>query len=138
MKCFSNLFGEVNYADEHVFEFPEGIIGFEQLHKFIVINDADAEPFRWLVSIEDEDISLPIVDPKFVEPLYEVVSTFDEGVTVAVVASLKEPIECSTVNLRSPILFDSVKRTGKQVILENERYAIQHKFIAEPQLVPGE
>jgi flagellar assembly factor FliW len=63
---------------------------------------------------------------------------FEEGMTVAVVASLKEPVEDSTVNLRSPLLFDAVKRTGRQMILENERFAIQHKFIAEPQLVAGE
>lgn len=138
MKCFNRQFGEIDYTEEHIFEFPEGIIGFDQLHKFVIISDADVEPFRWLVSIEDEDIGLPILDPKFIEPLYETVNRFEEGKTVAVVASLKNPIEHSTINLRSPLLFDAVKRTGKQMILENERFLIEHRFIAEPQLVAGE
>lgn len=137
MKCFNRQFGEIEYANDHVFSFPEGIIGFEQLRKFIVINDAEVEPFRWLVSIEDEDISLPILDPNFIDPLYEVTNQFGEGKTVAVVASLKDPIEHSTVNLRSPLLFNPVERTAQQTILGNERYAIQHKFIADPQLVTG-
>jgi flagellar assembly factor FliW len=128
----------VEYNAEHVFDFPEGLIGFEHLRKFIVINDAEAEPFRWLVSVEDEDISLPILDPKFIDPLYEAANSFPNGKTVAVIASLKEPLEDSTVNLRSPLLFDAVERTGKQVILENDRLPIQQRFIVEPQLVAGE
>jgi flagellar assembly factor FliW len=138
MKCLNRQFGEIEYMEDHVFTFPEGIIGFERLRKFIVINDADAEPFRWLVSLEDEDISLPILDPKFVEPLYGISNRFAEGTTVAVVASLKEQVEQSTINMRSPLVFDAVQRIGKQVILDNELYGIQQRFIAEQQLVTGE
>lgn len=138
MKTFNSQFGEIEYSEEHVFEFPEGIIGFEHLHKFILINDVDAEPFRWLVSIQDEDVCFPILDPKFVDPLYEVNNHFENGMTVAVIACLKEQITQSTVNLRSPLVFNRTKRTAKQTILETERYSIQQNFIAEPQLVAGE
>lgn len=138
MKCRNHQFGEIEYTNEHVFDFPDGVIGFEHLHKFIVLNDAETDPFRWLVSVEDEEFSLPILDPKFVEPLYEVTNSFEQGLTVAVVVSLNEPIESSTVNLRSPLLFDPNKHTGKQVVLENDRLPILHKFIAETQLVAGE
>lgn len=138
MKCFNHQFGEIEYAQEHVYDFPEGIIGFEHLHKFIIINDPETEPFRWLLSVEDKEFCVPILDPKFIEPLYQASERFEEGVTVAVIVSLKEPIEQSTVNLRSPLLIDAGKHLGKQSILENERFAIQHKFINELQLVTGE
>jgi flagellar assembly factor FliW len=138
MKCVNHQFGEIEYAEEHVYEFPEGIIGFEQLRQFLVINDADSEPFRWLLSIEDKDFCVPILDPKFIDPLYEVTNRFEEGTTVAVIASLKEQAEHSTVNMRSPLVFHPLARTGKQMILDNERFAIQQRFLAEPQLVTGE
>lgn len=137
MKCVTHQFGEIDYAEEHVYYFPEGIIGFEQLRKFIIINDADTEPFRWLVSIEDENFCVPILDPTFVEPHYEGAGLFEVGATVAVIASLKEPIEQSTVNLRSPLVFDVGNHVGKQTILETDRFAIQHRFIDELQLVAG-
>jgi flagellar assembly factor FliW len=132
MKCHNRQFGEIEYENEHIFTFADGLIGFEQLKQFLVINDADADPFRWLVSVDDEDICFPILDPKFILSTYEVANRFDDATTVAVVASLKDPIEESTVNLRSPILFDAVKRTAKQVILADDRLAIQHQFISEP------
>ena len=138
MTFFNHQFGEIAYTKEHVYEFPEGIIGFEHLHKFIIINDAETEPFRWLLSVEDSDFCVPILDPKFVEPLYDVSERFEEGTTVAVIVSLKEPIEHSTVNLRSPLLIDTAHHLGKQTILDNDRFAIQHKLINELQLVAGE
>ena len=134
MKCMNNQLGEIEYNNDHIFTFREGIIGFERLRSFVVINDAEAEPFRWLVSIEDEDICLPLLDPKFIIPEYETFNQFRSDKTIAVVASLKEPIEESTVNMRSPILFDAAQRTGQQVILPDERFAVQQKFIAEAQL----
>jgi flagellar assembly factor FliW len=143
MKCFNRQIGEIDYLSDHVFTFAEGLIGFEGLRSFVVINDAEAEPFRWLVSIEDEDICFPLLDPKFVMPDYEAINKFSKKHTVAVVASLKELIEESTVNLRSPILFDAIRRTGQQVILPDERFAVQQKFItgvpvaSEPGLAVG-
>ncbi|MBI5474547.1 MAG: flagellar assembly protein FliW [Ignavibacteriae bacterium] len=138
MRCTNRQFGTIDYENEHVFVFADGIIGFEHLKRFLIVNDADAEPFRWLVPIDDQDICLPILDPTFVTAEYGTLERFVEGATVAVVAALKEPIEESTVNLRSPIVFDAEKRTGKQVILDDERLAIQYKFIAAPQPVAGE
>jgi flagellar assembly factor FliW len=136
MKCFNRQIGEIDYQENHVFTFAEGLIGFDRLHSFVVINDAEAEPFRWLVSVEDEDICLPLLDPKFIIPEYEVINRFDDGLTVAVVASLRDPIEESTVNMRSPILFDAVSLTGQQVILPEERFGVQQKFIGQSEQAP--
>jgi flagellar assembly factor FliW len=135
MKCFSAQIGEIDYTEEHVYVFAEGLIGFERLRKFVVISDQETEPFRWLVSIDDEDVCLPILDPKLVITNYDEANCFPEDATVAVAVSLKDPIEESTVNMRSPILFDAKRRTGKQIIVPDERFAIQHKFVGEPQTV---
>lgn len=135
MKCFNAQMGEIEYSRDHVFTFSEGLIGFEQLRSFVLINDAETEPFRWLVSIEDEEVCLPILDPQLVVTNYHSLNAFPDGATLGVIASLKEPIEESTVNLRSPILFDAATRTAKQIILPDERFAIQHKFIGERTLV---
>ncbi len=132
MKCFNAQIGEIDYREDHVFTFAEGLIGFEQLRKFVVISDPETEPFRWLISIEDEGICLPILDPNLVIANYDGLNMFPEDATVAVVTSLKQPVEESTVNMRSPILFDKNLRAGKQIILPDERLAIQHKFVGEP------
>ena len=135
MKCFNSQIGEIDYAEQHVFTFADGIIGFEHLRKFVIISDEETEPFRWLISVEDEDVCLPILDPNCIIANYDVLNCFPEGTTVAVIASLKEPVQESTVNVRSPILFDAEQKKGKQIILPDEQFAVQHKFVAERQLI---
>lgn len=137
MKCLNRQFGEVEFDQDHVFTFAEGLIGFEHLKRFVLIHDQNSEPFRWLVSIDDEDVSLPMIDPELLVERYNTINAFRDGDIVAVVASLKDPIEESTVNLRSPLVFDARSRTGMQIILPDERFAVQYRFIAAPQVVAG-
>lgn len=128
MKCYNRQFGEIEYEKDHVYDFENGLIGFEHLKKFIVINDPSCEPFQWLVSVEDEDISFPILNPAVVMEDYRIVLPNDHS-HVAVIAALKDPVEQSTVNLRSPIVFDTVTRTAQQVVLDREVYAIHHPLV---------
>lgn len=128
MKCFNRQFGQIEYDQKHVYEFAEGLIGFEHLKRFIVVNDPACDPFRWLVSVEDEETAFPILDPTIVFEEYRL-EVPHEKVYVAVVAALKDPVEASTVNLRSPILFDITTHTAQQVVLDNEMYAIHHPLV---------
>lgn len=130
MKCYNRQFGEIEYESDHVYEFEKGLIGFEHLKKFIVISDSSCEPFQWLVSIEDEDVSFPILNPAVVMEDYRIVLPHEHS-HVAVIAALKDPVEHSTVNLRSPIVFDTVARTAEQVVLEDEVYAIHHPLVQQ-------
>jgi len=130
MKFTSRQFGPIEYEETHEFVFPQGIIGFEHLRKFLVIDDEDAQPFRWLVSLEDPALSFPLVPPTIVAAEYDVGLAAES--TVFVVAMLAEPIEDSTVNLRAPILVDPSSRTGRQVVLEGEGFSIQHPLFVAP------
>jgi flagellar assembly factor FliW len=133
MKWKNRQFGELEFDDEHVLTFPEGIIGFEDCRRFVLINDEDSQPFRWLVSIEDEEISFPLLNPKIFIPGYHTGNRQKDDATILVVASLSKEIERSTVNLRSPVIIMNKTKTGKQVILEEETYALKHPLFLAPQ-----
>lgn len=133
MKWKNRQFGELEFDDEHVLTFPEGIIGFEDCRRYVLINDEDSQPFRWLVSIEDEDISFPLLNPKIFVPDYDAGKSQKDDATILAVASLSKEIERSTVNLRSPVIIMNKSKTGKQVILDKEAYALQHPLFLTPQ-----
>jgi len=133
MKWKNRQFGELEFDDEHVLTFPEGIIGFEDCRRFVLINDEDSQPFRWLVSTEDEDISFPLLNPKIYIPAYNAGNRQKDDATILVVASLNKEIERSTVNLRSPVIIMNKSKTGRQVILDDEAYALQHPLLLTPQ-----
>ena len=120
MKFTNTQFGDLEYDDQYVVLFPQGLIGFEQYRKFIIIDDVDSEPFRWLVSLESADLSFPMLDPSLLVPDYRVGKAADAAPTVFVVATFGSRADKSSVNLRAPILFDNQKREGQQVILDDE------------------
>jgi flagellar assembly factor FliW len=127
MKWNNRQFGEFEYLPEHVLTFPEGLIGFEQYKKFILINDEDSQPFLWLVSLEDADISFPVIAP------HAFVAEYDKDIhkkpeeTILTIVLLREKMEDSTVNLRSPIIIANT--TGHQVVLENDSYPFQYPLL---------
>ena len=132
MKWHNMQFGEFEYAPEHILAFPDGLIGFEQFKKYILINDEDSQPFLWLVSLEDPGVSFPLIDPMSVLSDYAT-SQPDQDSTVLVVASLREKIEQSTVNLRSPIVIKNATQVGHQIVLENNAYPFQQPLFVSAQ-----
>jgi flagellar assembly factor FliW len=121
MKWKNVQFGEFEYNPEHVLEFADGLIGFEAYRKYILINDEDSQPFVWLVSLEDPELSFPLIDPMSVLNSY-ICEPAKQDTTVLVIASLRENIEQSTVNLRSPLVIENQTQKGRQIILENNVY----------------
>ena len=63
--------GNLPIDPDKITTFPEGLIGFEDLIQFAIINLPEYEPFQWLLSIDDPDISFPIISPILVLEDYE-------------------------------------------------------------------
>jgi len=136
---YNTRLGEIEINENEIITFEKGIPGFEHLRKFSVISLKDTLPILWLVSLEDENVSLPIIDPWIVDKNYEIeISNEDikeleieDKEKVAVWAILTIPSghpEDTTVNLRAPIVINMEKGKGKQIILDTEKYKIKHKL----------
>jgi flagellar assembly factor FliW len=119
-------FGTFEYESDHVIVFPEGLIGFEDLHDYILINDEETKPFIWLVSLEDQEISFPVLDPQGLVENYPKGYEGKEDCTILAIASLKDRPEESAINLRSPIIIENKTQRGKQIILDNESYDFRY------------
>ena len=128
MKFTNRQFGELEVEEQHVLHFPEGIIGFEEYRKFLIVHDEDSEPFRWLVSLEDAELSFPLLDPTLLIPDYDKRLRAAGETSIFVIATLNENVEESTLNLRSPIVIDET-RTGRQIVLEDESLQLQFPLI---------
>ena len=120
MKWTNIQFGEMEFEEKHILVFPDGLIGFEETKKYLIVNDESSEPFRWLVSLEESDLSFPLLDPLLVDENYASRYFLQENVTLFAVASIKHRIDDSTVNLKSPIVIDNVTRHAKQIILDDD------------------
>ncbi len=123
-------FGEMEYDEKHILTFPEGLIGFEENRQFLIVHDEDSEPFRWLISLNDQELSFPLVElPKNQAELFGRIFP-EENVTLFAVVSIKHEIDDSTINLKSPIVIDSNKRIGRQVVLDDDQLNVRTPLVS--------
>jgi len=122
----STRFGSLDLEDGSVIEFPSGLIGLGGSRYALVATDDDS-PFRWLQSLEDPDLALPVTNPFLFFGDYAVDLSDDDtsrvgsedpdavDVWVTVRATGGDPQEV-TVNLKAPIVVHGGQ--GHQVINE--------------------
>jgi flagellar assembly factor FliW len=138
MKFTNRQFGELEFEEKHIIEFQEGIIGFEEYKKYLIVDDEDSEPFRWLVSLETPDLNFAMIDPALIIDSYRSGILKDSDATAFLLVALKDQLDASTTNLRSPIVIDNATRSGRQVILDDESLSVRHPlFSRKEELVEG-
>lgn len=124
MKVSSRQFGELEFDEKHVILFPRGIAGFEHLRRFLVLHDEESDPFRWLVSLEDAGVALPVIEPEFIDRGYP--PDLRKGNSIFLVSILTDDPQTCTVNLRSPIVIENGAQLGRQIILDDDRLSVHH------------
>lgn len=135
MVAQTRLFGEITIEDDKVLEFPNGIIGIEDKHKFAIIYDIDRgedSAIRWIQSMEDPYLALPVIEPYAIldeynpmieDALLEVLdSPADEDIVVFLTLIISSDVMKITANLKAPIIVNSRTCKGGQIIVENPDY----------------
>ena len=131
-------FGEVNIEEERILDFPNGIIGFPDLKRFVLLHDSErgeSVGIHWLQSIEEPGFAMPVMDPLIVESGYNPIIEDDiltplgdlseDDTIVLVTVSVPKDLTKMTVNLRGPIVINAAKRKGCQVIVEGEDFSVR-------------
>ncbi|MFH1460673.1 MAG: flagellar assembly protein FliW [Candidatus Omnitrophota bacterium] len=121
--------------------FPEGIIGFEEYKDYSIKKDKSKEPFYWLESDNNPEVSFIVIDPEEFYPNYKVIlsdadklalETDDiEQCQVLSIVSVPQGSDKITANLLAPILINKETKAGKQIILQDEDYSVQHLILEE-------
>ena len=73
----TSRFGEIEVKDDQIISFPSGLIGFSEGHRFVIREDEAAAPFRWLQSIDSEDLAFVMIEPHVSISNYELELTND-------------------------------------------------------------
>lgn len=140
-------FGSVEVDEDKVILFEDGLPGFESLTKYIILSPPELNPFHILQSVEDKDIALTIADPflfkKDYSPLIKE-TVFDElkiednkDAALFTTIVIPEDYMKMTANLMAPILINSDKMLGKQVILDKGDYPVRYPIFKNPDVKVG-
>lgn len=137
----TSRFGEIEVKDDQIISFPSGLIGFSEDHRFVIREDEAAAPFRWLQSIDSEDLAFVMIEPHVSISNYELELTKEhlkklkaekvEELTVFVLVTMAKKLEDVTVNLQGPLLFNLEKRLCLQIIIPEGKYATRHPLFGD-------
>lgn len=141
MEINTKLFGTIEYTDENIIRFKEGLIGIDDKTKFILVEKDDFKPFSYLQSVDDGSFVLIVINPLMVEPDYKYSIYQDDLQAVGIrgnnaddfslmaIVIFSNKLEDITVNLKAPILINIHNKQGKQVILQNDDYGVEEPLI---------
>ncbi|MDD7794631.1 flagellar assembly protein FliW [Clostridium sp. 'White wine YQ'] len=139
MEIVTRFHGTFNYDEKDIINFPNGIMGFEDLKKFIIVQSKENEAFSIFQSLENSEVGLVVVSPFDVKKDYEIELNEEvikslsienpEEVVLYNTVTLNSDVYKITVNLKAPIIININKKVGKQVIIDKEDFKIKHPLI---------
>lgn len=138
MVAETKFFGTIDIEDDKIINFPNGIIGFENLKNFALIYDSEREErskISWLQSMEEPLMVLPVINPLDLMDAYtptiedelmkNIGDPADADLLIFVTLSIPSDIEKMTANLKAPFIINTVERKAMQVIVENSEYPVK-------------
>ena len=140
MQIHTVNFGALEVPEDKVISFKEGLPGFPQLHRFVILELDELKPFHYLQALDDPPIALFIINPFIVDTAYkfqltasdmeDIRSTNSAELATYAVATIPENPNEATLNLMAPIVVNDRDRCGKQVILHESKYSVRHPLFA--------
>ena len=140
MKVLTKAYGEMEIADRQLINFPHGLLGFEELREFALL-DATQPPFYWLQSLERVEVAFVLIDPLFFRPDYtpdvdaaerdEIGIASEEDLLVLSIVTIPVNSSQMTANLQGPLLLNRRTNVGRQSISTNPRWGVRHVIVDE-------
>lgn len=138
MKITTSLFGEIEVDETKVITFAQGIIGFPELKRFMLIHDSEDESKKitWLQSVDEAGYALPVIDPLVVDEEYNpeieddllIPLDIKDLSEVLVVTTVTVPSDLTkmTANFKAPIIINAANLKAAQIIVEDEKYLVKY------------
>lgn len=126
MQIETRDFGTAEINEKDVITFVKPILGFEEYTKFVMIMDQDIAGFAWLQSTEEKELCFIIANPALIEDYSPAIDkeTLEalggEYTELWLMAAIKEDVVKTTVNLKSPLLFNMNNFTAVQAVSDDD------------------
>ena len=139
MKVKTNIYGEIEVDESRFLIFEDGILGFPDLKRFMLIHDEESAGqnlISWMQSIDEPAFAMPVIDPLRVCPEYnpevedELLKPLGDlnpdEILVLTTVTVPPEIEKMTSNLKAPFIINAENLKACQIILDDEKYLIKY------------
>jgi flagellar assembly factor FliW len=143
MTIQTSRFGAIAIAADDVINFPEGLLGFNELHRFVLLDDPADEIFAWLQSCEEPNLAFPLLEPELFTSNYKIqLAKHDlevlgmktaEGIRSFAIITIPADPTLMTANLKAPIVINVSNRLARQCVLQDNSLAIREPIFTRLQ-----
>lgn len=136
-------FGNVEIQSEDIIRFPEGLLGFNDLKNFVLLDEPGDDIFVWLQSCEDPQVVFPVLEPELFAPEYTPNLNRTDMLALALEAGQKPRVftiitipddaTLMTANLKAPVVINTKKRLARQCVLQDNGLAIREPIFLKLQ-----
>ena len=134
----TKIFGEIDVDESKFLVFEDGILGFPDLKRFMLIHDEESGAdnlISWMQSIDEPGFAMPVIDPLKVcedynpeveDELLKSLGNIIEELLVLTTVTVPTEIEKMTCNLKAPFIISANNRKACQIILDEDKYLIKY------------
>lgn len=143
MTVHTSRFGIISITAEDVINFPEGLLGFNELHRFVLLDDPADEIFAWLQSCEEPGIAFPLLEPELFAGTYKVQLTKHDleilglknhdGIRTFSIITIPNDPTLMTANMKAPIVINITSRVARQCVLQDNSLQIREPIFTRLQ-----
>ncbi len=136
-------FGEVELNPEDIVTFNEGLLGFQNLRQFALLDDPNDDIFAWLQSCELPSIAFPVLEPELFGHKYSAsLSRTDlEALKIQVgqapaflsIITIPDDPTQMTANIKAPIVINLAEKIARQCVLQDNHLAIKEPIFTKLQ-----
>lgn len=118
---------------DKILDFPEGIPGFPELRRFLIVEFLADGAFQELRSVDDPDVAMVVCVPWLFFPEYAPILSDEDQAELALTdaddAVLFVPVSVAgdevTLNLLGPFVVNRATRRGRQIVLSESDYSVR-------------
>jgi len=137
MEINTRDFGIVEVEEDAIYEFEDGLYGFEDVKRFAIFEKSfDEVSFLYLQAIDTIVPCFLVFEPWDLHPDYRPVMTKEdmeicqiddiEELIFLVIASVPSAVAELSINIKSPVVLNPKTRKARQVILQNPEYTVKY------------
>ena len=145
MKVQTQFFGAMEVNQENIIRFPSGLLGFANFQNFFLVECSEEPLFMWLQSLDDPKTAFTVLESQFFtkdyhitlypQDLAELEIDHEKNGKALNILTMESGQGEVTINLKAPIILNLQKRIGKQVILTDSRYQVNHPIFKQLQVL---
>jgi len=139
MEIHHQHLGVISYHEDEVITFPLGLLGFLKFKQYLLWQKSESDPMVWMVSVENPELTFPLLDPKHFCPDYnpnitkrdlnELSAENPQSLRMYSIVTVQQDARTATANLSGPILVNRERKIGKQLVLLDDRYSTKHRIL---------